>query len=72
MGGSETDCPAELETFAGVWSHLEVRDGMLVWVSLGEENVGGRTQVVIPKAMVPYVLTQLHNEVTGGHLGVRK
>lgn len=34
--------------------------GMLMWVILGEENIGCRTQVVLPKIMVPNVLTQLH------------
>lgn len=29
-------------------------------------------QVVFPQALVPKVLSQLHNAPTGGHLGVQK
>lgn len=57
------------------WNRLdsfEIKDGVLCrkW----ENNTGNNItwQIVIPQKLRPSILQQLHNSVTGGHLGIKK
>ena len=64
--------PRELQRFAPVWSQLNVQGSRLVRVPPSNSDAANHVQVVLPKALVPKVLEQLHNSVTAGHLGVQK
>ena len=52
------------------WDQLELKDGILVLV--WEKGQGICTKIVLPRALITHVLTELHNSQLGGHLGVRK
>uniref|UniRef100_A0A8C6P488 Gypsy retrotransposon integrase-like protein 1 n=1 Tax=Nothobranchius furzeri TaxID=105023 RepID=A0A8C6P488_NOTFU len=62
----------ELKQFAPVWDQLEIRGSQLVCVAPANSDAAQVVQVVLPRALVPGVLKQLHNAPTGGHLGVQK
>uniref|UniRef100_A0A8C6M7M4 Gypsy retrotransposon integrase-like protein 1 n=1 Tax=Nothobranchius furzeri TaxID=105023 RepID=A0A8C6M7M4_NOTFU len=62
----------ELKPFAPVWDQLEIRGSQLVRVAPANSDAAQVIQVVLPRALVPGVLKQLHNAPTGGHLGVQK
>ena len=48
---------------------LEYIDNVLYHIP---ENSNEKYQIVVPKKLVGIVLTQLHNSITGGHLGTKK
>lgn len=75
LKGGEKDClgpPDELQRFAPVWAQLQVQGARLVRLPPVNSDAAKQVQVVLPKALVPNVLKQLHNSVTAGHLGVQK
>lgn len=65
------DLPEEaaLRKYAPVWSQLQMRDSRLVRVPPANSDAASQVQVVLPRALVPKVLAQLHDSPTGGHLG---
>lgn len=69
---SESQKILNLKRYAFVWDQLEVRGAWLVRIPPAHSDAASRVQVVLPQAMVPKVLEQLHNVSTGGHLGVQK
>ena len=66
------DQGAEAKYFWHRWELLEIRDGVLFrkWVNLnGKEN---KYLLVVPKFLHRFILSQLHDGVTGAHLGIAK
>ena len=66
------DQGAEAKYFWHRWELLEIRDGVLFrkWVNLnGKEN---KYLLVVPKFLRRFILSQLHDGVTGAHLGIAK
>ena len=64
-----------MRKYASVWPQLDMRGPRLVRVlPVNPTNPSDAplVQVVLPRALVPKVLSQLHNTTTGGHLGVQK
>ena len=60
----------ELRPYRAVWDSLYIdRGGVLRYK---DSSAQGEGQRVLSKAMVPFVLHDLHNSKTGGHLGVEK
>jgi hypothetical protein len=54
------------------WKSLAVRNGIL---ECNWESANGRStiaQIVIPRSKVKDVLTELHDGLSGGHLGINK
>lgn len=64
--------PVELKKFASVWGQMQMQRGRLVRIPPANSDAAKQVQVVLPKALVPEVLEQLHNSVTAGHLGIQK
>ncbi|KAL2087309.1 hypothetical protein ACEWY4_018368 [Coilia grayii] len=64
--------PPELQKYAPVWPQLQMQGSRLVRVPPPNSDAANQVQVVVPTAMVSNILKQLHNDVTGGHLGVQK
>lgn len=62
----------ELHKYAPVWSQLHVQGSRLVRIPPAHSDAASQTQVVLPCSLIPKVLAQLHNDATGGHLGVHK
>ena len=54
--------------------YLEVKRGVLYrrWEDAGGGGVNKCLQLVMPPSTVPSVLTELHDSLSGGHLGVGK
>ena len=54
--------------------YLEVKKGILYrqWEDAGGGGVNKCLQLVIPPSTVPSVLSELHDSLSGGHLGVGK
>lgn len=64
-GGQEgVSPPVELQKYALVWNQLQVKEGRLVQCLPANSDVSQVMQVVLPKALVPKVLCQLHNSLT--------
>lgn len=74
QSGGQAELPRDpaLQRFAPVWAQLQVQGDRLVRVPPANSDAASQVQVVLPKAMIPSVLAQLHNTATGGHLGVQK
>lgn len=49
-----------------------LKDDVLYYLWQGEKENLNEYKIVLPKALVPDVLKELHDAPTGGHLGVRK
>jgi len=64
--------PDDLQKYAQVWSQLQMQGSRLVRVPPSNSDAANQVQVVIPTVMVAEILRQLHNDVTGGHLGIQK
>ena len=54
--------------------YLEVKKGVLYrhWEDAGGRGVNKSLQLVIPFSAVPTLLSELHDSLTGGHLGACK
>lgn len=61
-----------LRKYAPVWPQLQIRDSRLVRAPPANTDAASQVQVVLPQALVPKVLAQLHDSPTGGHLGIQK
>ena len=72
--GGQVDLPKDmgLQKYANVWPQLQMHQNRLVRVPPNNSDASSQPQVILPKAMVPNVLAQLHNTATGGHLGIQK
>ena len=64
--------PNELHKYGPVWAQLQLQGVRLVRQPPANSDAASQVQVVLPKSLVPKVLRQLHNSVTGGHLGIQK
>jgi transposase InsO family protein len=54
------------------WDSLTVNNGVMKRVWESADGASSRLQVVLPQSRVADVLRELHNGVTGAHLGVNK
>uniref|UniRef100_A0A803JFV2 Gypsy retrotransposon integrase-like protein 1 n=1 Tax=Xenopus tropicalis TaxID=8364 RepID=A0A803JFV2_XENTR len=74
----ETSLPTEAHSsphqnvFRKHWSNLSIRSGLLVRKTHGDDPRQAKFQIVVPRRAVPVILEMLHNDKTGGHLGVYK
>lgn len=68
----EVQAHPELRKYLPVWEQLQVRDHLLVRVPPSYSDAASSIQVILPKTMIPQVLTMLHNDLTAGHLGIQK
>ncbi len=61
-----------LKSYLAQWDSLKVEKGILyrVWESVDGQTV--RDQLVLPRNRVPEVLRSMHDDVSGGHLGINK
>lgn len=71
-GGTGLQPPDDLQKYAPVWSQLQMQGSRLVRFPPLNSDAANQVQVVIPTVMVSDILRQLHNDVTGGHLGIQK
>ncbi|KAL5004068.1 hypothetical protein ScPMuIL_017524, partial [Solemya velum] len=62
----------ELKYYWYRWQTLHLKNDILYrcWECDDGKNI--EWQTVLPKALTPYVLGQLHDSPTGGHLGIKK
>ncbi|KAL5018859.1 hypothetical protein ScPMuIL_004581, partial [Solemya velum] len=62
----------ELKYYSYRWQTLHLKNDILYrcWECDDGKNI--EWQTVLPKALTPYVLGQLHDSPTGGHLGIKK
>ena len=70
-----TNClqpPADLQKYVAVWAQIQMQGSRLVRFPPSNSDAANQVQIVIPSSMVPKVLRQLHNDATGGHLGIQK
>jgi hypothetical protein len=61
-----------LQSYWAQWKTLAVRNGIL---ERNWESANGRStmaQIALPRSRVKDVLTELHDELSGGHLGINK
>ena len=71
-------CPhTASSTLKSLWSqklHLVLLDGVLYrsWKDASGNGQNSCLQLVLPKVLVPSILSELHDAPTGGHLGVSK
>lgn len=74
----KTDMPRELETdpdlkpYKQVWEALHLREGVLCLRSTEYDTNEVIWRSVVPTHLIHEVLSHLHNDKTGGHLGVDK
>lgn len=62
-----------LVKYLPVWDQLQVQNQWLVsWFPPVNYDAASAVQVVLPKKLMPDVLSMLHNTPTGGHLGIQK
>lgn len=54
------------------WNRLELKDGILYRRWETEDGQDSRLQLVLPRSLMPDVLTALHDAPIAGHLGVSK
>ena len=54
------------------WDTLYLKAGMLYRKWENADGHGEKWLVVLPQTLIKFVLIQLHNSVTGGHLGIKK
>ena len=54
------------------WNRLQLKNGVLYRQWETENGHGTRLQLVLPRSLVPNVLTALHDAPSAGHLGVAK
>ena len=72
------ELPVELQSepkfrpFKQVWGTLHVKNGVLCLESQNYETDGTIWRGVVPDELVHEILTLIHNDRTGGHLGVEK
>ncbi|CAG2189090.1 unnamed protein product [Mytilus edulis] len=62
----------KVKSYWNQWDSLEFRNGILC---RKYENIPGDEvtwQIVLPKALKKVVMEQLHNNITSGHLGIKK
>lgn len=69
---AELQCSPSLRKYVPVWDQLTIQDHRLVRVPPSHSDAAAKIQVVLPRSMVPTILSTLHNTVTGGHLGIQK
>lgn len=73
LGGiSHTDLNPALVKYLPVWDQLQVQNQRLVRVPPVNTDAAAAIQVVLPRSLIPEVLSMLHNTQTGGHLGIQK
>ena len=63
-----------LQTLWSQRQQLIVQDHVLYrrWKDIPHGSAHKHLQIILPKALIPTVLKELHNTTTGGHLGVEK
>ena len=61
-----------VKTYWAQWNSLLLVDDLLQRHIEDPDGSNARNQIVIPRSRVPEVLREVHNGVTGGHLGVTK
>jgi transposase InsO family protein len=54
------------------WDTLYLKAGILYRKWENADGHGEKWLVVLPQTLIKFVLTQLHNSVTGGHFGIKK
>ena len=54
------------------WNRLQLENGVLYRRWETEDGHGARLQLVLPRSMVPEVLSALHDAPSAGHMGVNK
>lgn len=54
------------------WDTLYLKAGILYRKWENADGHGEKWLVVLLQTLIKFVLTQLHNSVTGGHLGIKK
>lgn len=72
--GDQVELPQDpsLQKYSPVWAQLQVQGARLVRIPPANSDAASQVQVILPPTLVSGVLAQLHNSVTGGHLGIQK
>ncbi|KAG1943646.1 hypothetical protein F2P79_015127 [Pimephales promelas] len=70
--GREGERNPALVSYSPVWDQLHMRNQRLVRIPPANSDAASAVQVILPKSLVPGVLSMLHNTPTGGHLGIQK
>uniref|UniRef100_A0A3Q0R9N3 Gypsy retrotransposon integrase-like protein 1 n=1 Tax=Amphilophus citrinellus TaxID=61819 RepID=A0A3Q0R9N3_AMPCI len=60
-----------LQKYTRLWPQLQMKGSRLVRLPPANSDAAS-PQVVLPRSLIPKVLSQLHSTPTGGHLGVQK
>ncbi len=68
----EVELNPTLVKYLPIWDQLQVQNQRLVRIPLANSDAASVVQVVLPRSLVPGVLSMLHNTPTGGHLGIQK
>ena len=65
---------SQLQSLWTLRHYLQLKDGILYrrWQDVPGKRLHKRLQLVLPQQLVTEVLTKLHDDTTGGHLGVKK
>lgn len=61
-----------LKTYWAQWNSLVIEDGVLRRVLESADGSERKRQLLVPKKRIPEVLKELHDGISGGHLGVHK
>ena len=62
----------ELKFYWNRLQSLHIIDDVLYHLWESDDGITSEYLIVLPKTLVPEILSELHNSPTGGHLGVRK
>lgn len=68
----EAELNPALVKYLPLWDQLQVQNQRLVRIPPANSDAASAVQVVLPRSLVPGVLSMLHNTSTGGHLGIQK
>lgn len=68
----EAELNPALVKYLPVWDQLQIQNQRLVRIPPVNSDAASAVQVVLPRSLVPGVLSMLHNTSTGGHLGIHK
>lgn len=71
-GPGDAELIPALVKYLPVWEQLQVQNQRLVRFPPANSDAASAVQVVLPKKLMPGVLSMLHNTPTGGHLGIQK
>ncbi len=70
--GEIASLPPSVKLYWAQWQSIVVENGLLKRILESEDGTQQKQQLLIPRKRVPDVLKLLHDDVSGGHLGVKK